>query len=1176
MNTNNSMKLPRSFTWLNVTQFLGALNDNVFKLLVILVLVNLMGEPERTTIVATVFAVFVVPFLLFSHAGGVLADRFSKQRVIVALKVLEAAVMIGGCAAVYFRSRLGLYAGVFLMSTQSAIFGPAKYGIIPELVGPHRLSKANGLLVGLTYLAIIIGTFLPSFSLDYVFAGNFLGPCGFCIAIALIGVVASLYVERTPAVGAGKRFSPLFVVDIVKTLRSLRHDGYLVLSIFASSYFLYLAAFINQNTLDYGPEFLGLTTKEAAYLFPVAALGIGIGALIAGRFSGRNIEFGIVPIGALGLTVAALALSVIEARLVPVLVLIGLLGVSSGLFVVPLNAFIQQRSPEARRGEILAATNFFSFLGVALSAGTLWLLAEVFGLDAQACFLVVGLLTAVLLVMSVWVLPDFLVRFVILLIARPFYRIRTVGLENLPVDGPALLVSNHVTWADAFFLAATTQRRIRFVMGREFYNVKLLQPLFRLMGVIPISPADGPRQVVASLKQARAALDDGYLVCIFAEGAVTRNGNMRGFRPGLERIVKGTTHPIVPVYIGGAWGSIFSYCGGKPATRWPRAIPYPVSVSFGPALPATASSAQVRQAVLEQGAESWALKKSRKRSLSRAFVKTARANWFRWCLSDTTGKRLNYGQALTGALALAGELAKMTPGQERVGVLLPASAGGALTNMALTLSGKVPVNLNFTASAQAIESAIGQCGIETIVSARAFVSKLESFSLPQGVVYLEDIAPRIGAGAKLRALLKAAFAPGFTFGRGRHVGPDDVATIIFSSGSTGEPKGVLLTHHNILSNIESFRAVYHFTRADRLCAFLPFFHSFGFTCTLWCPLVTGFAVFFHPNPLDAAKIAEIVREHRLTVLVATPTFLLPYIRRAKREDFASLRGVIVGAEKLKKRVADAFEEKFGLRPQEGYGTTELSPVAALNVDDVEIGGVRQVGMKDGSIGHPIPGMAAKIVHPETGAMLAPDEEGLLLMKGPNVMLGYLRKPEKTAEVLREGWYDTGDIARIDEDGFVFLLDRLSRFSKIGGEMVPHMAVEEKLLGGLEAMGPVVVVTSAADEKKGEQLVVFYTEQAGPPEKLQAIMKEADLPNLWKPRKENYFPIQALPTLGSGKLDLKRLKHLAREAVENRPGFVERMLHAVREMMTHGEGIKGSSGSRGASGSEESDRSTDQA
>ena len=517
------------------------------------------------------------------------------------------------------------------------------------------------------------------------------------------------------------------------------------------------------------------------------------------------------------------------------------------------------------------------------------------------------------------------------------------------------------------------------------------------------------------------------------------------------------------------------------------------------------------------------------KSLRRLFIESARKNWARPTVSDTTGKDLTCGKVLIASILLGNELKKICGDQDKVGVILPATVGGVLSNTAITMLGKIPVNLNFTSGAEIMESAIKQCDIRTIVSSKAFVAKLgDAFSVPEGTVYLEDIMPRITTGAKIVALLKAKFAPCAMLANDGGFKPDDLATIVFSSGTTGDPKGVMLSHKNIISNMKQFGAVLPFTYSDSMCAALPFFHSFGFTCTLWFPLIQGFRVCFHPNPLDGEKIAEVVRENACTVLLATPTFLLAYIRRATKDDFKTLTHVITGAEKLRARVAEAFEKKFGIVPLEGYGVTETAPVVSLNLPPDTEEGREHLRTKRGTIGRAVPGVSVKIVHQDEGHQLPSGEDGLLHVKGDNVMLGYLGRPEETAAVLKDGWYNTGDIAHIDKDGFMTITDRASRFSKIGGEMVPHIAVEEVFLGGLDTDGRVVIVASVPDDRKGERLVVLHTDEAGSAEKLHDIMSKSDLPNLWRPRPDDYIRIDAIPVLGSGKVDLKSVRQMARD------------------------------------------------
>ena len=1125
--------LSSSFTRLNTTQFLGAMNDNILKLLIIFCLIGARGGGQAGIINAAVGAAFVLPFLLFSAPAGCLADRLAKTRIIVLVKLVEVVVTALAVLVFAIEWHNGLYLVIFMMAIHSAFFAPSKYGIIPELTDREQLSRANGLLESFTYLAIIFGTTLAA-ALAQAVHGRFWLAALFCLLVAIIGFLAALGIETTP-VGDRWRKVSLFPNEILHTMLGIRHDRDLMLAVIGQAYFLFVGAFAQLNLIAYGMQRMGLTEVQSGYLFLAAALGIGGGSLLAAKLSGRDVEFGIVPIGAIGLTIAPVLLHTLPSTLTSCVAILVLFGVSAGLFSLPLQTFIQFRAEPAKRGEVLAASSFINWVGILLASGLTWLFSGPLKLSAAQGFSLVGVLTLLLTLISFWVLPDFLLRFIALIAMRIFYRIRIHGAENLPVEGPALLIPNHVSWLDALLLTATNQRRIRFVMERSIYDTPILRALFRLMGVIPVSSHDGKKELMEFIRKARAALDDGYMVCIFAEGELTRTGMLREFRGGFERIVKNSGYPVIPVYIGGAWGSILSYAHGRLLSRPPALSPYRVSIIFGAPMPATSTALEVRQAVMQLSCDWFESRKPDRCPLGEQFVRSAKRNWGRQAIADTSGKTLTYGHTLAGALALAGKLERMfasPSGQRRqsskaeyVGVLLPPSVGGVLTNIALSLMGRVPVNLNYTASEASFRSAVEQCGITTVITSRAFLERLPSLPRLDGMIPLEDILPAISSTNRLLALVRGRLLPSRLLCSREGFNADQVATVIFSSGSTGEPKGVMLTHHNITSNIEALRMVFRVTLNDNVCSALPFFHSLGFTATLWFPLTSGFSAAYHSNPMDGEKIAQVVREHGSTILLATPTFLLAYLRRAGKEDFATLRLVVTGAEKLKSKLADSFQEKFGVRPLEGYGATELSPVITLSLPDVEVDGVRQYGSKEGSVGHPIPGVAIRVVEPDSGAILKPGQPGLLLVRGPNVMLGYLGRNDKTAEVVRDGWYVTGDIGVMDDDGFVRITDRLSRFSKIGGEMVPHGVVEDDLHGRI-GKSQVLAVTAVPDEKKGERLVVIYTKGATDAETLQRHMSESALPNLWKPGRDFYIGVECLPILGSGKLDLKKLKEIA--------------------------------------------------
>jgi acyl-[acyl-carrier-protein]-phospholipid O-acyltransferase/long-chain-fatty-acid--[acyl-carrier-protein] ligase len=395
------------------------------------------------------------------------------------------------------------------------------------------------------------------------------------------------------------------------------------------------------------------------------------------------------------------------------------------------------------------------------------------------------------------------------------------------------------------------------------------------------------------------------------------------------------------------------------------------------------------------------------------------------------------------------------------------------------------------------------------------------------MLFLEDVMKEFGSAEKLQTLVIARLLPSWILNRlyVKPVAGDSLATVIFSSGSTGTPKGVMLTHRNILSNVDAIGQLFELRSTDVLLGVLPFFHSFGFTGTIWLPAISGFGVVYHPNPMDAKTIGELAGKYKATVIISTPTFCSSYVRKIEREEFRHLRFAIVGAERLRESIATSFKEKFGIDLLEGYGCTEMAPVVAVNVPDVQDGRERQRGTRIGSVGHPLPGVAAMIVDPNTGEGPLFDREGSLLVKGPNRMLGYLGDPEKTAEVVRDGWYITGDIAAIDDSGFIQITDRLSRFSKIAGEMVPHMRIEEQIQALLHDHFT-AVVTSVSDQTKGERLVAFYTDPDMTPASLWERLCQTELPRLWLPKREELHFIDAIPTLGTGKVDLRAVRQLA--------------------------------------------------
>lgn len=1106
--------------------FLGALNDNFFKFLLVFFISRQRGAEADPLVIATAGAVFVVPFLLLTPLAGVLADRFSKSRVLQFLKAAEIVIMAMGWVAFKMDNAFLLYGTLALMAAQSALFGPAKYSILPELTNRGELSRANAVVALCTYVAIIAASGMASLSASLT-GGHYEFAQIWCIVIAIIGFIAVLPMERTAPLNSNSRASWLIVDDVWRTLRALRGRNYLLGAIYGSAFFSLIGAFMQANTLSYGVDHLNLTQEQSAYLFLFAAGGIGLGSWIAGRLSGRLIEFGIVPIGALGMAFSSILLGIFHSNIIFVAVLMVLAGISGGMFLIPLDAFIQRDAPPERRAEVVAASSFIGWLFILVSQG---LVAgnKQMGLDPAGGFFVLGMVTLILSYLAVRVLPDFLTRFVVLVVTRFLCRIKVYGIENVPETGGALLVSNHASYMDAAFLLATQQRRLRFVMSREIYEQwKLIAPFFRILNAIPISGDDPPRRLAASIKAAREAVHEGYLVVIFPEGELTRTGHLRAFRRGFEKIVKGENAPIIPIYLGGAWGSPTSYYSGRLFRNLPRLGRYPINVIFGKPLASNAPAHEVQQAVAELSCDYFQYRKSSRRPLGEELLTALRMCGRKTAMNDTTGRAVSGFGCAIGAAICASAMRRLGPAGTVVGILLPPSVAGAVANLGAQVAGMVPVNLNPTASEEALKSAVAQSGLKHVITSPLLLKRLR---VPDLGVEMIDVAAwmaKVSFIKKVAAFFRAIVMPvRWAVHRVKDFNADTVAAILFSSGSTGMPKGIALSHHNIRSNIESLRMVFDVKPGDRLLGALPYFHSFGFTACLWYPVLSNLPVTYHANPLDASGVAKAARENNCTLLFATPTFLSLYTRKIDAADFKSLRFVVTGAERLRPAVADGFKERFGVMPREGYGATELSPVVALGLPDVIGSAVSQLGAKPGSVGLPVPGVAVKVVDPDSGTLLPPGKPGLFMVKGPNVMLKYIGQPELTAKVIQDGWYNTGDMAVIDEDGFVRITDRLSRFSKIGGEMVPHGAVEEAIQQATGKAEQVVAVTGVPDEKRGECLVLFFTAEAGTLEAIRQIISDAALPNLWKPDRDACHQIEALPMLPSGKIDLKKLKEMA--------------------------------------------------
>ena len=726
----------------------------------------------------------------------------------------------------------------------------------------------------------------------------------------------------------------------------------------------------------------------------------------------------------------------------------------------------------------------------------------------------------------------FLIEFIAVCIARMLYRVTARGVERVPATGGMLLVANHLSYADVVALQLACPRRLRFVGFAALKKNGFMNLVFKWSGTIPIDP----RNSITSMRRVIKVLEAGEAVCLFPEGAISRTGQLMQIRKGFELMARKAGVPVVAVAHDGLWGSVFSFSGNRYLFKSPRIMPTPVCVCFGePIPPAEADAARVRRELLNLGSEAFSERPVLRRHLGREVVRALAKRPGSVQVIDRTAERkeLSAGKLFGISAALSRRLRKNVAAK-RVGIVLPPGAGAFIANIAVVCAGKVPVNLNFTAGRASLESSLRLGEIDTVLTADAVRAKLPNFPWPERTLDLRAEIEASGKAAIMAWMAAAWVVPNQVLpvllglpGRG----DNEEAGLLFTSGSSGEPKGVVLTHRNLLANCWQISSLSILPGSATLIGCLPIFHSFGFTVTLWYPLLRGCHLVSVPSPLDTRKIVDAIREEEVTVMIGAPTFLRPLLKRAEPWELRSLELVVSGAEKMPRDLYDAFVDRFHIEVMQGYGLTETTPVANVNQHHPPVitdTGEPQEGKRLGSVGRMLPGMTARIVDPDTFADRPLTETGMLLLRGANVFTGYLRDPEKTAQALRDGWFITGDLGRFDEDGFLFIEGRLSRFSKIGGEMVPHGTVEQAVIAAfaweqIETLCAIVV--GVPDAAKGEALVLLTTQDVTSDQVREKLLA-AGLAALWVPKVIKR--VEAIPMLGTGKVDLKACKQVAAE------------------------------------------------
>ena len=716
------------------------------------------------------------------------------------------------------------------------------------------------------------------------------------------------------------------------------------------------------------------------------------------------------------------------------------------------------------------------------------------------------------------------------------FRLRVVGKENMPYSGPILLVSNHISLIDLIMIQSVVRQRVRFLVRTEVINFIPTRFIFWYLGVIKVPSPRRPKEMKKFFTEIQDRLRNGETVCFFPEGAISGSGNIMRFRSGVQPLIPPEIQvTVMPVRLGMIHGRLTGmhekHLYFRKLTRWPVDF----SVAIGEPIDHKLSAFQLRQAISELGAIAETSPQPGERPIHTAFIYYAKRHLFGKVFFDApTETWFGNFKMLLLTILLSKVIRKIDKGTDGyTGVLLPNTPIAAGVLLAVQCADRTPAIMNFSAGQAVALNSMRRAGVKTILTSRKFLEKLK-WEQSEEMVLLEDIVPTISKSQKLLTMLMVLFLPTRTLVR--NIAPLSCynmfqqAVLLFSSGSTGNPKAVMLTQRNINCNVQSFIRVVDWSTTDRVGGNLPIFHSFGFTVCFALPATTGTPVAYVANPLDASLIVKTCRNFAVTILCATPTFLQKYMMKAKENDFAALRLCITGAEKLRSELAERYRALTGRDIVEGYGCTELSPIVTINLNN----SIYTLGTRSdhpGSIGCPLPGIHARIVDINTGVELPPGQDGKLQVRAGSVMKGYLNDPEQTARVIQNDYYDTGDIGHMDEDGYIYITGRATRFSKIGGEMVPHEGVEDAITKFLHSETREVAVAGRSDRQKGERLVIFHIIENIDTAAIIEGLRAAGLPNIWIPKADDFVRVESLPVLGSGKLDLQALKKMV-EKLEN--------------------------------------------
>ena len=1137
--TQASLLRTERFLPLFVTQALGAFNDNGLRYAITILIVYDLAA--RLGINGGMFvglgaALFIAPYFLFSAAAGQLADKYDKALLARRIKGLEILTMAAGWGSLYL-DHIWLHLTVlFVAGTQAAFFSPVKYGLLPQHLTRDELVGGNGLLEMTTFVSILLGT---------LFGGSLvLGPLGKSIVggtITALAILAYFMARRIPAAPPPVPHMTLNWNILSETRRILgfaaeRRDVFE--AILGISWFWFVGVMMLTLLPPFTRDALHADSAVANLFIATFTIGIGAGSLLANSLLKGEVSARFAPLAAIFMTIFLIDLY-FAATPVPstdttgglhsireflatlpgwrILLDLFCLAFFGGIYVVPLNALMQHRASPPRRARVIAANNVLNALFMTVAS----ILATVsFRVDLQVpvLFLLMAGLNAIAAALCVFLLPQELLKSIGRQLLRLLYRVEVSGMENYRTAGArAVIIANHQSFLDGPLLSMFIPDRCYFVVNSFVASKWWMKPTSWLFDIIAIDPTNP-----LALKTLIRALKKGRKIVIFPEGRISVTGSLMKVYEGPGVIAHLANAKILPVRIDGAQYSLLSKMHGKLKLRpFPKVLLTflePVKVAAPSEIRGTELREHLSQKLYDIMTDMVFRTSKIDQHLFHALLDARSVHGpSRKILEDIQRNPISFNRIVTGSFVLGRKLAKLASTEKTLAVLLPNANACVVTLFGLMAFGKIPAMLNFSAGAVNMAAACLASQARTIVTSRRFIEQadlgaaLSVLAEKARIVYLEDVRASLGPFDKLYGLCAAHFPRYFLKFSGINPDPNSPAVILFTSGSEGVPKGVVLSHRNINANRHQIAARISFNAQDIAFNALPMFHAFGLTGGTLLPLLAGVKTVLYPSPLHYKIVPEMVYDTDSTIVFGTDTFLSGYVRNAHPYDFYAVRYVVAGAERVKNETRELWMEKFGLRILEGYGATECSPVLSVNTP---------LQYKPGTTGRLLDGIQHRI-EPVEGI----SSGGRLFVKGPNIMLGYLRAENPgVIEPPPEGWYDTGDIVEIDEMGFITILGRAKRFSKIAGEMVSLSSIESKLISAFPDFAHATM--ALPDPKKGEQLVLVTTAPHLERKQIAEGLKQQGASDLMIPRL--IVHLEALPLLGSGKTDYVALGRIVRE------------------------------------------------